>query len=253
MTAEEMHTEVNLRTQKINSNVNDDFLPQEIDVYLNRAVDEFISKRWNPESNELQDGFEQNQKRIDDLRELVKKNEALSTDQVTSNAAIEDFFVDRADFPSDYRHLISVRFVVQYARNGISFSLSSGSRVADGTLDSEYKETISFGKFFQADDIYQALLDPYNNTHPKKPIYDINELGIDVYTDDTFIVPTILINYLRQPATILVDPADSDNNVDCDLAEAVHGEIVDMAVTMMLADIEKFGPQGLLRDLEDVE
>lgn len=253
MTAQEMYIEVNLRTQKINSNVNDNFLGEEVAVYINRAINEFISDRLLPESNYLKEGFEQSQKRIDDLKALVKKNEQIATQQVATEAAVGSFFADRANFPSDYRHLLSVRFNVEYARTGISFSLNAGAREADGVQGTDYAVTISVGRFFQSDDIYTALLDPHNSTRPNAPIYDISENGVDVYTDDTFIVPAVIFNYIKQPAEVVIDTDTPGNNVDCDLASSVHGEIVDMAVKMILADIEKFGPQGLLQDLEEVE
>ena len=253
MTAAEMETEVNLRSQKINSNVNDDFLSQEIAVYLNRSVNEFVSDRLLPESNYLKEGFEQSIKRVDDLRALVEKDNALDTEYVSSNAAIHDFYVDRAAFPNNYRHLLSVRFKVQYSKNGVTFTTPSSKRIIDGTLDTDYKEKIVPGKFFQQDDVQTALEDPFNKTRILTPIFDVNTNGIDGYTDDKFIIDKIIINYIREPAEIVLDPDTPANNVDCDLAEHTHPEIVDKAVKMILADIEKFGPQGLLQDLEETE
>ena len=66
-----MHIAVNLGVQKIASFQVDNLLPQEIDHELNDAMFAFIKQRYSPMGNKYRDGFEQSQKRIDDLRALV--------------------------------------------------------------------------------------------------------------------------------------------------------------------------------------
>ena len=63
---------VNQGVQKIASFQADMLLSQEIDQELNFAVRRFISQRYNPQGNKYQRGFEQSQKRLDDLRHLVE-------------------------------------------------------------------------------------------------------------------------------------------------------------------------------------
>jgi len=105
MTIQEMHIAVNLGVQKIASFQVDNLLPQEIDHELNNAMHRFIKLRYSPLGNKYQDGFEQSQKRIDDLRNLVVTNRINS---IFNGETLTDFFVDRSPLPLDYMFLVSV-------------------------------------------------------------------------------------------------------------------------------------------------
>jgi len=248
MTIAEMHTQLNLRVQKINSNAFDIFLPEERDEYINLAITRFIKNRFLPESNYIGEGFEQNQKRYDDLRSLVKKDESLSVTSVVTNAGIRGYFIDRGQLPADYMFLISVRCKVDYARNGVTFTTPSGARVIVGTEDTDYKTWITKANIVQSDDIYSLLLDPFNKTSAKEPIGDLSEDGIDIYTDDTFIVDDIIINYLKTPVTVSLATSTAS-----DLPEHTHDEIVDMAAELMLSDIGALGTGNQIETLKKVE
>jgi hypothetical protein len=255
MTILEMHNEVRLRTQKIGTNINDYFFDGEIDVYLNRAINQFINDRLEPTSNSLQLGFEQSIKRIDDLRTLLVSNYTVDTEIPSINVTIENFFTDRAEYPDNFRHLISVRFKVQYSRSGVSFTLedSPQKRTIVGEVDTDYKEEVVKGKYYQQDDIYQSLLSPFNRTSYKDPSFVVDDTGISAFTDNTFIVDKVYLTYLKEPATVLLDRDTPGNNVNCDLAEHTHGEIVSIATKKILGDIDKFGPQAQLLDLDNPE
>lgn len=104
MTIEEMHIAVNLGVQKIASFQVDNLLPQEIDHELNNAMHRFIKQRYSPEGNKYRDGFEQSQKRIDDLRALVVEAQLKC---FYHGASITGFNVDRAPLPNDYMFLVN--------------------------------------------------------------------------------------------------------------------------------------------------
>ena len=112
MTIEEMHIAVNLGVQKIASFQVDNLLPQEIDHELNNAMDRFIKQRYIPMGNKYRRGFEQSQKRIDDLRNLVVDHRIRTE---FGGNSISGFTFDRARFPNDYMFLISVMSEMFYA------------------------------------------------------------------------------------------------------------------------------------------
>ena len=121
-----MHIAVNLGVQKIASFQVDNFLPEEIDHELNIAMDRFIKQRYNPMSNRYQKGFEQSQKRIDDLRHLI----ATTTLDTFSDGEAEFgedslFFSDRAALPNDYLFLVNLRASIIDACEPTTFSLNS--------------------------------------------------------------------------------------------------------------------------------
>jgi hypothetical protein len=104
MTIEEMHIAVNLGVQKIASFQVDNLLPQEIDHELNDAMFAFIKQRYSPMGNKYRDGFEQSQKRIDDLRALVVDARVKC---FYYGETITGFFTDRAPLPNDYMFLVN--------------------------------------------------------------------------------------------------------------------------------------------------
>jgi len=117
MTVEEMHIAVNLGVQKIASFQADNLLAEEIDYELNTAVRRLISQRYNMQGNKYRRGFEQSQKRLDDLRHLVEdyttQNSSYMGIGYTSrtNGNIDIY---RYKFPNDYMFLINVLSEVTY-------------------------------------------------------------------------------------------------------------------------------------------
>ena len=68
----EWHILLDQELNKVNSALYDILTPQEKDIAFNKNIERFVKERYGAHSNAKQKGFEQSQKRIDDLRELVK-------------------------------------------------------------------------------------------------------------------------------------------------------------------------------------
>lgn len=117
MTIEEMHIAVNLGVQKIASFQADSLLPEEIDYELNTAVRRFISQRYNKQGNKYGRGFEQSQKRLDDLRHLVEdyttqRHSYMGVGYTSRTKGNIDIY--RYKFPNDYMFLVNVLSEVTY-------------------------------------------------------------------------------------------------------------------------------------------
>jgi len=117
MTTAEMHIAINLGVQKIASFQVDLLLTTEIDLEINKNISRFIKSRYNALGNKYSKGFEESQKRIDDLRTLiVEASEATAfKGQIDENS-----FIDTATLPigtgaaGDYMFLLNVRALVSY-------------------------------------------------------------------------------------------------------------------------------------------
>ena len=205
--------------------------PESDDVirYINKAIHKFIVNHFEPRANRLGLGFEQSIKRIEDLRDLITTTEQ-DTSEV-SQSFVSDIYADKADIPDNSFLLLSVGLKVFYNSNGISYSVNNGKREPDGVLDTDYAQLRVSGKFVQHDDIYKVLSDPFNKPRITKGIFTIDDDSVYSYTDDTFITDKIVLSYIRQPAKVSLK-----NNVDCDLSESVHEDIVDLAVKLILQD-----------------
>tara|TARA_B110000858_G_scaffold156504_1_gene178921 strand:- start:15102 stop:16037 length:936 start_codon:yes stop_codon:yes gene_type:complete len=295
MTIGEMHISVQQGIQKISSHQVDIFLPQEMDLAINKNIEKFVSQRYGKQSNSKQKGFEESQKRIDDLRTLVVEysNATSFKAQIGENTFIDTFrlpVVGNTASDQNYRHLINVRALVVHqgckklnweyehfvntcacsvlvpgstvqaqfdncaavvpAGNWIcTYNLSdyriagtylvdaSGNLVYDmnGTLtldEGSKSNTMSSCKFVQQDDIFELLQDPFNKPKITKPMYTVLDENLDMYTDNSFIVSSVKITYLKHPATVNIM-----SNTSCDLPIHTHQEIVDMTINSLLEAI----------------
>ena len=105
MNVGQMHIAISQGVDKINSLQADMLLPQEIDIELNKSQIRFINTKYGS-NNTYRQGFEQSQKRIDDLRSLVREYTAPTTYKEQYNNTI---WVDKFQLPTDYMYLVNQR------------------------------------------------------------------------------------------------------------------------------------------------
>ena len=86
-------------------------------------------------------------------------------------------------------------------------------------------------KVVQFDDVYVMTQDPFNKTKYSSPLATMRGKRIDLYTDETFIVDSVRLTYIREPQIVQAP------NTDCDLPVHTHEEIVKMAVSSILEGI----------------
>jgi hypothetical protein len=237
MTVEEMHYEVKLKLNKIDSQNYENLIVPEIDWYLNEAQDLFIKQRYGI-SNSKRKGFEASQKRIDDLREIVVKGIIIPF--ITSSADLNSF---QACLPEDYMFYIRSRIDLNKEKCGD-------------------KEAVSAVQI-QHDDLNEVLNDPFyspsfeweevpivfmQGSIGENPCRDGTVIG---YSDGTFILTNLRLDYLRHPLRIswgdgfdITNSYTYPNGVtavglqNCELAEHTHHEIVDIAVMIASGDLD---------------
>jgi len=226
-----MHLAVQQGVDKINSFQADTLLSQEIDLEINKAIDRFINLKYG-KNNIYGKGFEESQKRVDDLR-TVLKSETLKT--IYLEPSINNTFIYRSDpLPTDYRYLIKLIGVVEYKSTCSSLNSSEQEGLVGFELD---KNALASFKFVQQDDLYTLLADPFNTTKKTKPLITIEEDFIKVYTNDIFIIKKLKLTYIKNPAKVSLSLDTSIESVDCELAEHTHQEIVDMTINSILEGI----------------
>jgi hypothetical protein len=113
----EWHILLDQELNKVNSALYDILTPQEKDIAFNKNIEKFVKQRYGAHSNAKQKGFEQSQKRIDDLRELVKINYSLtaykpSFDDIDFNSMV------KSELPSDYCLSVASRSQISYVDCG---------------------------------------------------------------------------------------------------------------------------------------
>lgn len=113
MLIQDMHNYLDVKLNKINSNLYENLLPEEKDYAININIERFVKQHYNPSSNLKGKGFEETQKRIDDLRSLLVPN--YIDGAYTLPSSDPDFQSKvRFSFPANYLFLTSSRSKVYF-------------------------------------------------------------------------------------------------------------------------------------------
>jgi len=124
MNVNQMHLAIQQGVDKINSLQADMLLSEEIDIELNKSMSRFLNTKYG-KNNKYRQGFEQSQKRIDDLRSLVTEYSApvVFKEQYSNN-----FWIDQFKLPSDYLYLVNQRSEIFTDNcNPINYSLDDSN------------------------------------------------------------------------------------------------------------------------------
>ncbi len=226
MTRAQMHNEFKLLLDKVDSSSAPIFLPNEIDRLLSISQDKFISKRAFG-NNPRRTGFEEDQKRRDDLRTLIESDIISSQQPRANNKPNARFY----NLPSNYRHAINEEIELVLESTG-----ESAGRVGVKPI---------------THDRYNKIVDdPFNKPH-EKSVYRLDfggsdELSVELIGSGDYVLGNYILRYLKQPLDI-----DSDN--DCELPHHTHREIVRMAVVEALEGTEHPRYQSSKIELNEIE
>jgi hypothetical protein len=250
MTVNEMHIAVNLGVQKIASFQVDNLLPEEIDHELNLAQLRFVKQRFNARSNRQGKGFEQSQKRIDDLKSLIVEHQDFTSyygEVYTSKYS--PIYIDRYTLPLDYLFLISVRCQVSYSctlppvitemdrsRYYVKLNLTPPS---DGWLLQDiYGYNLNISTWQQENtaalNTFNKLIDSANYLHDTHPVLALPEQNSTGLT--THISPNVDSNhiYMRFTYQIGIDTTPGPENGYC--MYAIWYNPIDLTTTTVYYD-----------------
>lgn len=219
----EMHIGVNLGVQKIASHINGDLLPQEIDYYLNNAITDFVREQYSFLKTPTKDV--QSQYVNENLQTLLKS--VAVTDFINENKYGNAVTID---FPNDYLYYI------------YSTSRYNVPPPATDSFTKTHRRVEAKG------------LSNYIQTATNRPQF--RELPVLIENNKLVIIGDQNINfgdfvrcnltYLRKPARVKAifagnvwDEASVDN-INCDLPDFTHKQIVDLTVQTILKDLNQF-------------
>ena len=185
-----MHIAIQQGVDKINSLQADMLLSEEIDVELNKSMSRFLNTKYG-KNNKYGQGFENSQKRIDDLRTLVKEYSAptIYKEQYNNN-----IWVDQFRLPSDYLYLVNQRSEVFINNcNPISFSVDDTSPTSYFVMpiDNLHNGTVMI-------DTLDVYVDPSNIALGTANIHTNG--GAFVYPQDLQAYKDFLVNPINWPA-----------------------------------------------------
>lgn len=190
--------------------------------FINEAIDKFYKTRYSGINFKAQ-GFEQTQKRIDDLRTLIK-NKKYTANSINKG----DRNSYSVELPEDYVLLLGDTAGIQPSnlnecwetneRGEYIIKYTDTLESTIETLDRQLGNSLSEHKL------------KYCQARPLKLIQDNNVI---LYTDGNYKVSEYELTYLAKPSEI--NSSNITNTEYTDLPEHTHMEIVKMAIQIYLA------------------
>jgi len=223
MTVQEMHEQFKIGLDKVDSLSVPNFLPEEVDIFLNNAQEQFIEQRAYG-GNPKRQGLEETQKRLDDLKNITKNFDSATFIQNSNNKPNGSF----VNLPTDYRHAMEEEVEVSYVDCNNSTVITRPE--VDPTTHDRYNRIIK-DPFNKPDRtvVYRLGYERVNNVEAFELVPSANETLIRYY-----------LRYTREPIRIqqgsIYQTPLADQ--DCELSNHTHREIVAIAVKNALEGIE---------------
>ncbi len=203
-----MHIGIELGLQKMASSQREDFLPQEKDYYLNESVKDYIKQQYSQIKTQERDL--ESQYVNENLRTLITTAEI-------SNISVVDYLPNsiKGDTPADYMYYI-------------------------------FSRTKSDDEWFNNRRLELKGIKDYVESESNSPIF--REFPLLIQGDELIVIGNattdltisddIYLTYIKNPIKLNVI---SDPDVELDLPEHTHDEIVNLTVQKMLAVIGQTG------------
>lgn len=199
-------TEIGLINDSINKPLTEDSA-----YWLNQAISKFIKLRFNGDLVHKQ-GFEQTEKRREDLKHLIKDHTYTSF-KYTSNPLYDSYYVE---YPNDMLYIINENAVITDMKGNNQYSTSIFECTRDNFM---YRIT-------------NSLTDFHYSFHKARPIRVIDANGCSLLTDRNYKVKEYTLGYIRKPKEInlSIDPTGEYQ----DFEDAIMYEIIKIAAQMYL-------------------
>jgi hypothetical protein len=175
-------------------------------LFLNNAQNDFIKDRMFGQ-NFQPPAFEDNQRRVADLRTLVTSLNLIYVSQDSHGAR-------QYTIPVDF--MFAIKAYAICSRSAYPVILSS----------EEFE-----CRFIKSEEVGKFLSTTYNKTHFLKPVISISGLYAKVIVDRFTTNSTLSLQYIKKPMIL------AENGI-CDMPVHTHQEIVDMAVRQALQAIQ---------------
>lgn len=252
MTYKEFHTAFNIQLDKAESISHPAFISKEKDYWINTAIRNLVKTRFSG-TNPLRKGFQQDQKRTDDLRFLVKTATFVTAGahippeptsysyfhlHTTANLVITEVKrkVDgvvkySGAYPEDYWFSVGENIDVKetVTANNITTNVYRGTYdLTECTVDNITSH------------INNSLSDYHLRNNRAKPLRWISDGQIYIYKDTDYEVDNYQLVYLSKPQVferISTGPNYNEDTEYTGMPEHLHDEIVAYAVRLALGSI----------------
>ena len=220
MSVKDMHYDFKTKLNKLDSNLYRNLQIPEIDRKLNEAMFIFIKSIAEPRAS-LFSGIEMNQRTIEDLRTILIDSLSIPATTVDN----KHYF---AELPEDYLYPTNLNILT---------SKDNCTNI-----------------------VCEGIIRKHGDNHEESP-FDVSSFEwrevnvhfvgntVKMFTDNTFTINTLILDYLRKPKYIhnaedfsasgytLPNGTDFTGYQNCELPNHVHSEIVDLAVLIASGEL----------------
>lgn len=190
--------------------------------FINEAIDKFYKTRYSGINFKAQ-GFEQTQKRIDDLRTLIRNKKY--TESSINKSDRNSYSVE---LPEDYVLLLGDTAGIQ--PSNLNECWETNER---GEYITKYTDTLESTIETLDRQLSNSLSEHRLKYCQARPLKLIQDNNVILYTDGKYKVSEYEITYLAKPSKI--NSSNITNTEYTDLPEHTHMEIVKMAIQIYLA------------------
>jgi len=238
MTNELVHRNFNIEADKSNLITSSpSFLPEEIDYFVNTEIERFIKTRYSG-LNIHKDGFQQSQKRSDDLRTVTKSVDIIPTISMISKSDDLKSSKYTFEYPIDY-----------FIGLGETAYISTPNALPSGV----HRVDVMESTIENIDSSLQNSLSPYRyHNGTARPLRVYSDGKINLYTDENYIINKYTITYLFLPAKL--DWYSGDRNVELTIMpDHTWDEIIVNAVKLALLNTSDDRYQAYSQEAQIIE
>jgi hypothetical protein len=177
------HINFKLFLDKIDSEAYPEISPEEIDVFINESIKRFVKSRYG-RTNIYRQGFEEIQKRTEDLKALVRTKKALITNSEYQQIGERIF---RADL-SQLTNLDDTSTIDEY-----QFYLKSMVHITYGTCD-KWDEA----ELIQHDVFTRVRKDPFNKPDVSNALIFFEGNAIHIWTAPNCTIDGFVVTFIKR-------------------------------------------------------
>lgn len=224
MQVSQFHKEFKIAFDKADSGAYPEFLPAEIDTYLNEAQDRFVKTRYG-RNNIYKLGYEELQKRTEDLKALSKSKYCAVSPVDYYHASGDKIY--KADLDSMFDDIaLAIPYTGKYM---LWLKASVQVKISTCTKWSRVK-------LIQQDDVSGIDDDPFNKASAERPLVFFEDGGLCVWTGKGSTVEAVLVSFFKYPDQINIGTYGGALT-QCELSDHTHREILQMAVGIAIENI----------------
>lgn len=223
MTVLEMHNAVLLGLDKSASYQVAAFEPEDIDYWLNEAQTELLKQKVFG-NNVRGEKYGQGIKRMEDLSPLVEYSTGLAYDGVLGPLK------DHAYHPN-----VATVKISDHIPNYLYYV---GSDVLINDSNAPTTTTPQESMLVEESVIGNLISTPYNKPVLRQCYIYLKEGEVNVIYDPFATLISIYVSYVRKPKRLNRTTDDATYTTTCELPEHTHSELVNLAVSLMLENIE---------------